>query len=305
MSVGTVLQQARHERKLSLADVTEKTKIQPWVLEALEADRLPQAMSPIYVKGFLSTYARFLHVDPAPLVRQFAWPQPPQSESLQELPVAPPPAAVRIRIPWAAIRRAVVRAAKPLAISGALVGLMVVNPLRWMPKLSLPKFQLPTFAAAAPASGPAKEKRAHASAKPRGLVRTAAAKPAAKPAAPKTQEPPVAATLASVTLVSEPSILPPPQPPAVVPVQPMELVMTASRTTWVRVRADGKLLAQQRLSRGAEERWSAHKQFELVVSKPSQVELALNGQSISPFLLAHRGRLVITRQGIAGLADAQ
>ncbi len=304
MSVGTVLQQARHERKLSLADVTEKTKIQPWVLEALEADRLPQAMSPIYVKGFLSTYARFLHVDPEPLVRQLAWPQPPQPEPPQELPVAPPPPAVSIRLPWAAIRRAVVRVAKPLAISGALVGLVVINPLRWMPKLSLPKFQFPTFAAATPVSGPAKEKRAHASAKPRGLIRAASATPAPRPAAPKTEEP-VAATLASVAPVSGPSILPPPQPPAVAPVQPMELVMTASRTTWIRVRADGKLLAQQRLSRGAEERWSAHRQFEVVVSKPSQVELALNGQSISPFLLAHQGRLVITRQGIVGLADAQ
>jgi hypothetical protein len=73
----------------------------------------------------------------------------------------------------------------------------------------------------------------------------------------------------------------------------------------VQVRADGKLLTQQRLQRGANERWMAKKQFELIIAKPSQVELTLNGQPISPFLLANRGRLLITHQGITRLPEAE
>ena len=47
MNIGSQLQEARRERKLSLPDVTRETKIQPWVLEALESDRLQELMSPV------------------------------------------------------------------------------------------------------------------------------------------------------------------------------------------------------------------------------------------------------------------
>jgi hypothetical protein len=85
--------------------------------------------------------------------------------------------------------------------------------------------------------------------------------------------------------------------------QPLELHMSAHRTTWIEVRADGKLLTQQRLPRGSNERWTAKKQFELIVAKPSEVELVLNGQPISPLAIAHRGRLLITHHGVTKLPD--
>ena len=88
MSAGSVLQRARKDRKLSLTDVTEKTKIQPWVLEAIEADRLQELMSPVYVKGFITTYAKFLRLEPEPLLAQLPWPQPEPAQ--EELPPAPP-----------------------------------------------------------------------------------------------------------------------------------------------------------------------------------------------------------------------
>ena len=69
------------------------------------------------------------------------------------------------------------------------------------------------------------------------------------------------------------------------------------------MRADGKLLAQQRLQRGAHEQWTAKKRLELVVAHPSQVALTLNGQSISPQAITHQGRLVITHQGVTPLSD--
>ncbi|MBI4343540.1 MAG: helix-turn-helix domain-containing protein, partial [Candidatus Omnitrophica bacterium] len=86
MSVGAQLHQARKERKLSLGEVSEQTKIQPWVLEALEGDRLQELMSPIYVKGLLTSYARFLHLQPEPLVSQLVWPAPAAEEVQAQLP---------------------------------------------------------------------------------------------------------------------------------------------------------------------------------------------------------------------------
>ena len=101
MTLGARLQQARKARKLSLADVTRQTKIQGWVLETLEADRVPEQMSPIYVKGFLSTYARFLHLDPAPLLAELQWPVAESQISLSvthEVVVPPPPDAGRFEL---------------------------------------------------------------------------------------------------------------------------------------------------------------------------------------------------------------
>ncbi|MBI2104216.1 MAG: helix-turn-helix domain-containing protein [Candidatus Omnitrophica bacterium] len=268
MTPGTQLRQARGERNLSLADITNATKIQPWVLEAIEADRLQEMMSPIYVKGFLTSYAKFLHLAPEPLLAAVPWPKP--DPVLEDLPPSAP--AVPFTFQWPRIPLPLLRrAGAAVAIAGVAAGLIAVNPVQWLSRISLP-------AVAAPKVAKAKK-----------------AEPAAKPAAP---------TLASVTPVRESVSVPPPPPGPLAAVQPLELSVTAHRTTWIRVRADGKLLTQQRLPRGAKERWTAKKQFELVIANPTQVELSLNGQSISPFAVAHKGRILITPRGVTPLADA-
>jgi hypothetical protein len=156
-----------------------------------------------------------------------------------------------IRIPWPLLRRV-----GAVALGGALVaGIIIVNPLRWLPNISLPTLRMPKLASIAPV-----------------------------PSNAKTVTPP------------------PPAPATGVPVHALELEMVAHRATWVRVRADGKLLAQQRLPRGAQERWTARKRLELVVAHPSQVTLTLNGQPITSSAITHDGRLVITQQGISALS---
>ena len=140
MTVGSRLQHTRMEQKLSLTEVTEKTKIQPWVLEALEADRLPQMMSPIYVKGFLTTYARFLHLEPEPLIAQLEWPQP------HAEPEALPPPAQPIRLDFSGVLPRLRRAIPALAVTAALVAVVLLHPLRWLPRLSLSGATRPALA---------------------------------------------------------------------------------------------------------------------------------------------------------------
>jgi hypothetical protein len=255
MSVGTQLREARNARTLKIAEVSQATKIQPWVIEAIEADRLQELMSPVYVKGFLTTYAKFLRVAPEPLLAQFAW-KPPEEEAAAATPALPP---IAIRIPWARLRRA-----GALALGCGLVAtVIIINPLRWLPKISMPTFRTPKLASITPV--------------PR------------QPAKPQPTKPAPAKTVPSDATVKA--------------AQPLTLEVTAHRSTWIRVRADGKLLAQQRLQRGAHEQWTAKKRLELVVAHPAQVTLTLNGQSISPQAITHQGRLVITHQGIAPLSD--
>lgn len=254
-SVGSTLKQARSARKLSLADVSKETKIQPWVLEALEADRLRDVMSPVYLKGFLTTYARFLRIAPEPLIAQLLPLAPPEPAQATLPPAARSmPELLHWRLA-AVVRRRFVAA---LATGGLIALALVVNPMQWVPRhFAIPNMNAPKLASVTPVK-------------------------VSKPVKPP-----------SLQMVS------------LLPTQPLELVVSAHSTTWIQVRADGKLLSQQRLQRGANERWSANKRFELVVAKPSQVDLILNGQSISPFAIAHQGRLLITHHGVTRLADEE
>jgi len=281
MSVGEQLRRARTERRLSIAQVTAQTNIQPWIVEALEADRLPESMSAVYVKGFLSTYARFLRLEPERLVSEFAWPQPPAEPEPQTAPV--PSVPVTLHVPWQALRWAAV------VIVVGIVGVVVVraHPIQRVGALVQ---RLRVQAASAKVAARSDVKRS-----PPKVAKTEP-KPAKTASLSSVQ-----ARLASVTPVQEVPKTPPPPPPDVQPLTPLELTVSASRSTWIQVRADGKLLTQQWLKRGSNERWTAKKRFELIISKPSQVALALNGQPINTFAITHRGRLVITHQGITAL----
>src|SRR5512136_2744554 len=63
-SVGAKLKKIRQEKGLSIEDVQKQTKIHPNILKAIEEDNFIN-LSPVYVKGFLKIYCKFLGVDPS------------------------------------------------------------------------------------------------------------------------------------------------------------------------------------------------------------------------------------------------
>jgi len=70
-AVGTKLKKAREKKRLSLEEVSQKTKIHPKVLEALEEDRAEQKLSKAYIKGFIRSYAHLVGLDGEELVRDY------------------------------------------------------------------------------------------------------------------------------------------------------------------------------------------------------------------------------------------
>jgi cytoskeleton protein RodZ len=68
MSIGQELRQAREQRSLSLEDAAHATHMRTHYLEALEADDLTIFPSKVQVRGFLRAYARYLQMDPEPLL---------------------------------------------------------------------------------------------------------------------------------------------------------------------------------------------------------------------------------------------
>lgn len=71
MEIGEVLRTQRESQGLSLADIEEETKIRARYLQALEEENFDEIPGEAYCIGFLRNYARFLKIDPEPLLGQY------------------------------------------------------------------------------------------------------------------------------------------------------------------------------------------------------------------------------------------
>jgi len=71
MSLGSDLKAARESRKITLSDITKRTKIPEKYLEAIEENNYDVFPSQTYAKGFIRAYAKVVGIDPAVLTRQF------------------------------------------------------------------------------------------------------------------------------------------------------------------------------------------------------------------------------------------
>jgi len=68
--IGETLRLNRERRGLTIAQVAQDTRISRRFIEALEDEEFDALPAPVYVRGFLRSYANYLKVDPQPLVEQ-------------------------------------------------------------------------------------------------------------------------------------------------------------------------------------------------------------------------------------------
>lgn len=91
--LGQRIRAAREARGLSLSDVAQQIRIRSVYLAAIEDESWSTIGAPVYIRGFLRTYARFLGIDPEEAVAAFNRTLPPPPQSLPgreaEAPVAP------------------------------------------------------------------------------------------------------------------------------------------------------------------------------------------------------------------------
>jgi len=62
-TIGERLHKARLKKKVTIDEAYRDTKIHPKILNALEADKYDDFLSPTYIKAFLKSYCRYLEVD--------------------------------------------------------------------------------------------------------------------------------------------------------------------------------------------------------------------------------------------------
>jgi cytoskeleton protein RodZ len=70
-SFGDWLRRQREMREISLRDIADRTKISLRYLEAMEADRFDLLPAPIFAKGFLREYARYVGLSPDDVVNHY------------------------------------------------------------------------------------------------------------------------------------------------------------------------------------------------------------------------------------------
>lgn len=70
-SFGDWLRRQRELREISLRDIADRTKISLRYLEAMEADRFDLLPAPIFAKGFLREYARYVGLSPDDVVNHY------------------------------------------------------------------------------------------------------------------------------------------------------------------------------------------------------------------------------------------
>jgi cytoskeleton protein RodZ len=68
--VGAALKRERDARKLTVQEVATRMRLDPRVIESLEADRF-DALPALYVRGYLRSYAKVLNVDPDGLIASY------------------------------------------------------------------------------------------------------------------------------------------------------------------------------------------------------------------------------------------
>jgi transcriptional regulator with XRE-family HTH domain len=70
-SVGELLRREREAQGKSIEDVAKVTRMSAQTLAAIEEDRFNALPAPVYVKGHLRTYARFLGLDEEEIIQRY------------------------------------------------------------------------------------------------------------------------------------------------------------------------------------------------------------------------------------------
>lgn len=69
--IGALLSKTREEKGLSLASASMQTKLSVEIIEKLESNRFQEIGAPVFSRGYLSIYARFLGLNQAAFTRAF------------------------------------------------------------------------------------------------------------------------------------------------------------------------------------------------------------------------------------------
>src|SRR4051812_32469456 len=96
--LGNTLSRARRARGITIEDVERDTHVSRRYLQALETEDYSIFPAPVYARGFLRTYSRYLGLNPEELVRVF--PNGNLTVDITPLPSVSRPPSQLINVNW-------------------------------------------------------------------------------------------------------------------------------------------------------------------------------------------------------------
>jgi cytoskeletal protein RodZ len=257
-SLGGYLRGLREAKGSSLEDMARSTRVGLRHLEALEAERLTDLPSPVFVRGFIRAYCTFLRESPDEALGRY---EALAGKRAAAKAAGEPPGP---RTTWAS--SSVLVGLVLLVVLG--IALVIVN-------LTV-KRQGGTSVAA-----PNIEHTAGQS--PGGPAASSPATPA--PAATEASRPPIPppASAPAPTATTPPAAAPP-SPAAAAKATPraQRLVIRAVEPTWIRVQPDDGRATEETLPPGASREWSAERRFLVTIGNAGGIEITLNGTALPP-----------------------
>ena len=235
LSVGERLKSAREAKKLSLEEVSGITKIQRQTLEAVEQNRVQEALDPAYARIFVKKYASFLGLDGTLLVNEYP--------GLSREAVGMEPAKESAQ---AEAGQPVTRPKPPSFLAPAGIALAALVGVGFLGYMAVDLF--------------------HTLKQPRPTAAVA-----------------------------------PPKPKLLVPAsKPIKLTVQTTADVWLQLKADGTVVFQNVLAKGARESWTAKTDLELWTGNAGVMQLFLNGKPLEGLGRGVRKGIRITRAGLQG-----
>jgi len=246
-ALGEEFRSAREARGLSLSDVAERLHIRSVYLAAIEDEDWHVIGAPVYVRGFMRTYARFLGLDPEAAVARFAAAGPAGTPGA----ATPRPAATANANEKRAERSSPSLAAVLSIVVAALVVLFVGYEFyqyrAGAPPVPLAEGSAAPDVAAAPAD-------------------------AVTPAAEEGDQ--AASGLAAIPPLASPQ-------PARAPAPQRGLTLRVLETSWLRVTVDGTVVLEGTLPAGSTKSFTG-KTADVRVGNAGGVRIAVNGRTLGP-----------------------
>ncbi len=271
-SPGTRLKRLRLEKGISLEEVHKKTKVHLDILKAIEEDNLIN-FSPVYLKGFLKIYCKFLGVDPHDHIPDYKEPEYKAvlSDKLKE--------SSKNSLSFSRVASNVMGYLKPLLNNlkrkNIIVALVVIVGIIFV-------FKLGKIVSARGSSSKKITKAAAASNTSDKMTKAVKA----SQSAPVTTE-----------AESTPSTISIPQGKSTTGIK---LGIRAKEDCWIQLKADGRMVFQNILKKGRFESWQADEKIEFSLGNAGVVDLEVNGKLVSN--LGRRGQvikgIVITKEGL-------
>lgn len=291
MRKGLLLKNARIEKGLSLEAVHESTKIPLDALKAIEEGYTIRTLSPFYIKGFLKIYAGYLNIDITEVIEEY------HKEELPKVVKQEVDTDFEFNIRQTLKKYLTHQRKKQIA---AIIGIFIILFIF---------FKVIVFMSQALRNKPKKQ-----TIKKENVINKSVHAPTVGKVEPEVKaievkpkvEKPVVTTSVAPTQQSKPEAAVKKQPPvAPITVQPVQkevkLTIRALKDSWLRVKADEKIVFQSTLNKGSVESWDADKEIVITGKNIINLEFEVNGKMIGTLGRKNRKAkgVKITKDGLA------